>query len=175
MKAYERWRPCLASIPPSMHLGAKQARQRLNCVTEMHGASLHRRHRFRGVQRGIRPQPSIRPAKAAALRLVQTVFPPPQPAKAASRLGLPHALQDASRSRGRWASCRKPSLSGEFESSSCKDFDCMVTTKKILTREVRVNRLSFDPELYLCRPERRGSKERLCDLGKTESGDELCV
>ena len=36
-------------------------------VTEMHGASLHRRHRFRGVQRGIRPQHSIRPARAATL------------------------------------------------------------------------------------------------------------
>ena len=50
----------------------------------MHGASLHRRHRFRVVQNALRPQHAVRPAKAA------------------SRLGLPHALQDASRSRGRW-------------------------------------------------------------------------
>ena len=36
-------------------------------VTEMPGASLHLRHRFRGVYRSVRPQYLIRPAEAAAL------------------------------------------------------------------------------------------------------------
>jgi hypothetical protein len=43
----------------------------------MQGASLHRRHRFRELKRTLSPQPAV------------------QPAKAVSRLGLPHAVQDA--------------------------------------------------------------------------------
>jgi hypothetical protein len=45
-----------------------------SAAAEMHGASLHRRHRFRGVLSVPRPHPAVRPAKAA------------------SRQGLPHAL-----------------------------------------------------------------------------------
>ncbi len=48
-----------------------------SAVAKMHGASLHRNYRFRGVLNILLPKPSV------------------QPAKAASRLGLPRALQDA--------------------------------------------------------------------------------
>jgi hypothetical protein len=46
-------------------------------VAEMRGASLHRRHRFREVLNALGPYLAVRPAKAA------------------SRQGLPHALQEA--------------------------------------------------------------------------------
>ena len=62
----------------------KNATASWSAVTERQGASLPRRHRFRGVKHVLRPYPAL------------------QPAKAASRLGLPHALQDAPRSRERW-------------------------------------------------------------------------
>ena len=62
----------------------------------MHGASLHRRHRFRAGARVLWPYPAVRHVKAA------------------SRQGLPHAVQDASRSHKRWASvlaCLHPRVS----------------------------------------------------------------
>ncbi|MCF7788534.1 MAG: hypothetical protein K9N47_20600 [Prosthecobacter sp.] len=43
----------------------------------MHGASLHRSYRFRGVKKALRPEPAFQPATAAAPS------------------GFPHALQDA--------------------------------------------------------------------------------
>jgi hypothetical protein len=69
-----------------------------SAVTEMHGASLHRRHRFRGVKRSVCPQDSIQLAERQRFRVVQNallLYVTLEPAKAASRRGLPHALQDA--------------------------------------------------------------------------------
>jgi len=64
-----------------------------SAVAQMHGASLHRSYRFREVENVLRPKPAI------------------QPAKAASRPGLPHALQDASRSRWQFAKrCQRTAM-----------------------------------------------------------------
>ena len=92
-------------------------------VTEMHGASLHRRHRFRGVRGALWPQPAVRPAKAAALsRGVEYSASPARPpacekrcranachrspagrALASAALGTLHADGLAPRSRPEWA------------------------------------------------------------------------
>ena len=82
-----------------------------SAVTEMHGASLHRRHRFRGVSSDVLPRHSIRPGQAAALShgIEYYAAPACRPAcEGGAALKLVTALQDASRSRGRWASCRAP-------------------------------------------------------------------
>ena len=47
--------------------GQKSAAASWTAVTEMHGASLHRRHRFLGVSSAVEGHHSIRPAQAAAL------------------------------------------------------------------------------------------------------------
>ncbi len=46
-------------------------RQHMECVAQMHGASLHRSYRFRGVKSFLGPEPSLQPTKSATSRRSQ--------------------------------------------------------------------------------------------------------
>ena len=62
--------PYSSPLAPREVPSAQRPRERgasWSAVTEMHGASLHRRHRFRGVKDHLWPQYFVRPAGAAAL------------------------------------------------------------------------------------------------------------
>jgi len=127
----------MTALPRSLwRLASCRAPASWSAVTEMHGASLHRRHRFRGVKEVLWTHYFIRPAKAAALSRGIECYAAParRPAcESGAALKLVTALQDASRSRKRWAYCRAPSPAAEFEPASRKEFDCMVTAQAAVT------------------------------------------